>query len=71
MLVNHGHKASDDLPFEDLVDEEMRLHASVLCPLEANAILRVEVSKLYRVTFQFLALHPFTHMLKMHRLVTI
>ena len=71
MLVDHGHEATDDLPLEYLVDEEMRLHAFELRPLEANTVLRVKVGKLDRVSFEFLALHPFTHMLIMHRLETI
>ena len=71
MLVDHGHKASNDFSFEDLVDEEMRLHTSELRSLEANAVLRVEVGKLDRVSFQFLTLYPFTHILIMHRLETI
>ena len=41
MLVDHGHEASNDLPLEDLIDEEMGLHAFELGTLEANAVLRV------------------------------
>ena len=71
MWVNHWQKASDDLPLEYLIDEEMRLHALELRPLEANAILRVKISELDRVSFELFFMYPFTHVLIMHRLETI
>ena len=39
MLVDHGIEASYNFPLEDFVDEEMRLHAPELRPLEADAVL--------------------------------
>ena len=68
--VKEGHEATDDLPFEDLVDEEVRLATLVGRSLEAHAVLAVHKGELDDIAGFLLPLQPLLHVLVVQRLET-
>ena len=64
-----GVEPPDDLAFEHLIDEEVRIAAVLRCTLEADCILAIVEGKLDLVSEKLLLLDVFTHMLVMQRLI--